>query len=327
MNIFDPYDTGHEPITPAVGENPATHFTAHFAGGDELRPFAPSAESHGVARAGYEHFDIAALPWDKLPRRNREHDGVRCVKGSESRWVVRVERPSRFGAPDDRLLYVKRYSIDSLARQVGNFFSGGKARREFELGWALHRCGLPTVEPLAYARPTRKKLVGTRVSETAPLYGYLLTLGEEPGESVREWLRRQPVECREPVLRDLAWLLAVMHERGFYHDDCGTGNMLIHETPSLAQSAQSESELLTRYVLIDIDHGQLSKHSVTRKLRATNVMQAIRSLVREVLPQTSERSQFLDRYLACSGLERERPDYCRLINRFAARRGYQNFIE
>lgn len=268
----------------------------------EFRPdnlWSGPAGWRGQAVDQCRSFDFFALPWDfpwkTLRRRNRiTPDGlIRCVKCSGGRYVLRVENPRAFGADLDRAVYAKCYSIDTCRQRVGNIFSGGKARREYRLGWALLERGFLTPIPLAWALAGPLKLL------TAPnAANFLLTLELENQGTLPFWAENGQADQTPGFYTALAGFIAAMHRAAFYHDDCLAKNFAIAPGADFATK-----NILSLFQIFDIDHGRIYTKELPFGPRAYNLYQMISSLRKSSICDRATRLTFLREYMAAAGLK------------------------
>lgn len=268
---------------------------------------------HGRAVAACRNFDFAALPWQTLRKRKRttEDGSIRCIKCSGGRHVFRIENPRAFGAELDRPLYAKCYSIDTWRQRVGNLFSGGKARREYRLGWTLIERGLLTPVPLAWALAGPLHLLGPE-----PSSNFLLSLELENQGTLSFWAEKGRADKTPAFYTCLAGFLAAMHGAGFYHDDCLSKNFAI--SPGADFTA---ADMLDLFQIFDIDHGRIYSRGVPLRARAYNLFQMIASLRHSGLPARERRIEFLRDYMAAAGIgAAQEQKIIRQIDRFAGRK-------
>lgn len=275
----------------------------------------PGWRGRAVGACG--NFDFFALPWElpwkTLRRRLRATpDGsIRCVKCSGGRNVLRIENPREFGADLDRPVYAKCYAIDTWRQRVGNIFSGGKARREYRLGWTLIGRGLLTPVPLAWALAGPRHLLGPE-----PSANYLLSLELENQGTLSFWAEKGRAAEIPNFYPCLARFLAAMHAAGFYHDDCLSKNFAI--SPGADFAAQ---DMLDLFQIFDIDHGRIYARGVPLRARAYNLYQLIASLRQSGLPDPERRLRFVRDYMAAAGIAPGgEKTLIRQIDRFAGRK-------
>ncbi|MCE5229979.1 lipopolysaccharide kinase InaA family protein [bacterium] len=249
---------------------------------------------HGRAVSACRRFDFFALPWQTLRKRKRmtEDGTIRCIKCSGGRHVLRIEQPRRFGADLDRPLYAKCYSIDTWRQRIGNLFSGGKARREYRLGWALIERGLSTPVPLAWALAGPARLLGAR-----PASNFLLSLELKNQGTLSFWAEKGPADRIPDFYAVLAKFMAAMHAAGFYHDDCLSKNFSISPDADF-----SSGDVLKMFQIFDIDHGRIYAGGVPLGPRVANLFQMIASLRDSGLPDRQRRHKFLRDYMAAAGI-------------------------
>jgi tRNA A-37 threonylcarbamoyl transferase component Bud32 len=242
------------------------------AGGlDELIAFDAT---RGGGIEDFARFPFERLPWTDLEEEGASRDGFLCVKASRSRRVYRFELGAVGRAPAERVVFAKRYLINTWRRRWANRTIGSKARREFELGRRAIERGIATPTPLAW-REDRDEA------------SYLLTELWPNRGSLAESIAREPAAAgRLPALA--AETLAAAHAAGFYHDDCSAHHLLLGEGDRLA--------------FIDLDNGKLSRRPVSDGRRRLNLFQCLRSMEWTTVP-TSARDAFLAEYLDRAGIE------------------------
>jgi hypothetical protein len=244
----------------------------------------------GRALRDYQNFPIHELPWANLRREGSAHENVQCVKSSNSRRVLRVLLPAASGE-HSRVVYVKRYRINTLRRRVGTRLLGNKAVREFELGHGLLRAGIATPLPLAWAEH-RTAVTAPPGDDTPPLppAAYLLTLEWPNNGSVADWLAAHPAE-RDRIVRPLADFLAFAHDRGFYHDDCAAQHILVADSARFDEAEAPTSA----FGFIDLDNGRLSSRPLASSARLSNLFQVLRSIPPQEFP-TELRIALIENY-------------------------------
>ncbi len=155
-------------------------------------------------------FGPAAPDWFAL----QEGPGVECIKRGHSRsiWCVQL---------GDRVVYAKRLHRRGL-RTVQDFFAGDPVQREWRALFEAQRRGIPVGEGLA---------VGAHKKPSPQ--SALLTRGALGMRTLSRALRNRPKPTRTnrrrrgAMVRALAELYAVGHQRGFAHRDSHLSNVLI----------------------------------------------------------------------------------------------------
>ncbi len=219
-------------------------------------------------------------------RHPRRLDPLRQVLGRRN--VLRIENPRDFG-PILTAGLRKCYAIDTWRQRVGNIFSGGKARREYRLGWALIGRGLLTrAAGLGAGGP--RHLLGPE-----PSANYLLSLELENQGTLSFWAEKGRAAEIPNFYPCLARFLAAMHAAGFYHDDCLSKNFAI--SPGADFAAQ---DMLDLFQIFDIDHGRIYARGVPLRARAYNLYQLIASLRQSGLPDPERRLRFVRDYMAAA---------------------------
>lgn len=274
----------------------------------------------GKAVPDFRQFSFTGLPWIELRSKGLHQGGIRCIKASRSRHVLRIENPAQFGAGVQTPVYAKRYLINTLRRRWGNLLSGGKAAREFHLGRRLIQIGLPTPEPLAYvmARPGRIFRPPAPLGYAAAA-SFLLTREKPHQGTLYDWAHSGRTAAHPLFYPLFAAFLAEMHRRGFYHDDCSGHNFCVAPGADLDRTPDLPEAILDRFIIFDIDHGHYYFGGVSPRLRAANLFQVIRSLRSLDMASIDARWLFLESYLEAAGLDplRYRSRFARWINRLA----------
>lgn len=133
------------------------------------------------------------------------------VKGAPHRTVYRVVA----GGLD---VHVKHYRADRRERWR-ELFRPSKARAEHDLGRAVARRGVPTLEVLGYGEGDGESFLITRT-----LPGAVSLLDHLGGEL--------PPRERQALARAVGRLLAAAHRAGACHHDLHPGNVLLNHTPT-----------------------------------------------------------------------------------------------
>lgn len=266
----------------------------------------------GYAVEGWRKFPFHLLPWLTLETKRGKQGNVSCFKGSDSRRVFRIDPapPGMDEAIDvSESVFAKRYLVNNLRRRMGRMFAGSRAEREFRLGQAMVKAGLPTPEPLDCAENVRASVVerfGKRVK--LPSASYLLTRAWANDGSIPYYIFKN-AEASEKLALILARFLSHLHDRGFYHDDCSSEHFLLAPNPDLAKilgatrNGWNYEAHDSPLAVIDIDNGSLESKPVEQARRMMNLFQVIRSSSRAFEPKV--RSAFVEEYLLRSGLGRE----------------------
>jgi len=167
----------------------------------------------------YKRFRGAEIPWTDRVELNETTENV--IKSTRSRKVVKLAA-GQYGTPLE--LYVKRYNFKTWYAPYLRMARRSRAREEFELGWALMDAGIRTPRPVWLAEKT-----GTP-SHFSLLATEAIPLAEN---ALERWYRLEDPEDRLDLVRAMGQYLYLLHERGFYHDDCKAGHMLVRlESPS-----------------------------------------------------------------------------------------------
>lgn len=200
----------------------------------------------------YKRFRGTEIPWEHPVDLDETTEEV--IKKTRSRKVVKLAA-GQYGTPLE--LYVKRYNFKTWYGPYLRMARQSRAREEFELGWALMDAGIRTPRPVWLAEevrtPSRYSLLAT---EAIPL----------AENALQRWHRLQDDQDRRDLVRAMGQYLYLMHERGFYHDDCKAAHMLIRlEAPSSPKE----------FFVIDL-LGCGLKGRLTRMQRAKNLYQVMR---------------------------------------------------
>lgn len=213
------------------------------------------------------------------------------VKTGPHRSVYRVDLPQ---GP----VYVKHYKVPSWREVLRQWFRRGKGRNEGKRAVSLARIGVPTITPIALGEERIHKflfenyLITPEIPGTLPLDTFLeQKLGEYPRE-MQGTLRRD-------LARKLAELTALLHDRGFLHQDFHPGNLLV--------GVDSEGSI--SLAMIDLDALRLRKQIGPR---ATVENLALLNHYFWLRCDRSDRHRFLAAYLQA------RYGHTRELRRFAA---------
>ena len=164
--------------------------------------------------------------------------------------LVRVPPPGPGFPP----MIVKRYRPDNLFKVLRALVRTSAAQTAFSRASHLERLDIPTAKPIAAG--SQRGLA--RVSES-----YFIAAEVTGAESLRDYYaRRAGQPALKPVIRNLARLIAQLHNAAIAHTDLHLGNFLVRNT------GNSAAEL----VLIDLD--------ALRGLRRLTERQAERDLNR-----------------------------------------------
>jgi hypothetical protein len=244
----------------------------------------------GRALSDYDRFAFHELPWKMLRVEDEERDGIRCIKSSNSRRVFRIALPSEPDKPV-RVVYAKRYRINTLRRGFAVRLLGSKAGHEFRLGHDLLDAGISTPLPLAWAEHflTSVCRLGEETARLPPA-SYLLTLEWPNAGSVADWLKLHP-QSQARLIPPLAAFLASSHRRGFYHDDCAADHVLVSDSARFEEDVDPS----TSFGFIDLDNGRLGVRPVSIRGRLSNLFQILRSLTPELLP-VQQRIALIEAY-------------------------------
>lgn len=200
----------------------------------------------------YKRFRGDEMPWDRAGELNETTDLI--VKSSRSRKVVKLAA-GQYGTPLD--LFVKRYNFKTWYGPYLRMARPSRAREEFELGWALMDAGIRTPRPVWLAEelgtPSRFSILAT---EAIPLAENIL----------QRWVRLTEESDRMDLARAVGQFLFLLHERGFYHDDCKAAHFLV-----LPESPSTPKE----FFVIDLLGCRLQGR-LTQMQRAKNLFQVMR---------------------------------------------------
>ena len=218
---------------------------------------------HALRAAGYQirclgpfkRFRGLDIPWDDpvaLPLWTE-----RVAKSSRSRKVVKLAA-GHFGTPIE--LYVKRYNFKTWYGPYLRAARKSRAREEFELGWKLMDAGIRTPRPVWLAED----------ASALPHYSLLATEAiPESENAIERWWRLEHEEERRELLLALGRFLLLLHERGFYHDDCKAGHILV-----LPRAPSNAGE----FFIIDLLGCRMLK-ALSKYRRAKNLYQILRSFL------------------------------------------------
>ena len=273
-------------------------------GGPQERP-SQTAEWHTGEHQGYriqclrpyQRFRGTEMPWDKLADLLRMTEEV--TKSSRSRKVVKLAA-GHFGTPLE--LFVKRYNFKTWYGPYLRMTRRSRAREEFELGWVLKDAGIRTPTPVWVAEQMG----------TPSRYSMLATEAIPAAENIWErWMRLDEEECRLDLMRAVGHFLLLLHERGFYHDDCKSGHVLVR--------LDSPSDPREFFVIDLLGCGLLGR--LSRLRRAKNLYQ----MLHQFLPRHQDlgfrehhREEFLEAY---GGSKAEGARWSRWVDRVGGLKG------
>ena len=119
---------------------------------------------------------------------------------------------------------VKHYKCRGLRDVAKAALAGSKARYEWTMAWRFIDIGIPTARPVAY---------GERRHRGIPVESWLITEEIPDCVTLRDLCSREPHapllsrEQRRSLVRQLADILARLHNHGIYHSDLHSGNFLV----------------------------------------------------------------------------------------------------
>ena len=132
--------------------------------------------------------------------------------------IIRVMRANLFG----RDTLIKRYSMPRWIDRLKYRFRASRARRAWAAARTLLGLGIPTPEPLGFLE-VYEGSIATR--------SYIFTEFMADAVSTYKWIKtnyhRRPVEWRVQFRRDLLASLLSLYDRGIYHADTKTPNLLM----------------------------------------------------------------------------------------------------
>jgi hypothetical protein len=253
----------------------------------------------GRCLAGYESFDLSAIPWDRLG--SQSHDGIDLAKRSRTRRVVRMEFAPDGEAP--RGVYAKRVQVLDNRKRIGALLIPSKARHEWNAGYRLIEMGVATARPVVFAEEWRGPWLAASFLVTEELVG---------ARSLREELARvDDRRGRRNLLAEFGCWLWSVHRRGFYHDDCSAEHVYVRtekdaekETPAEKESSGRKTAAVSEaFLFIDLDNCRFHRRAVPWWRRVKNLFQVLRSIPTELASRT-DRLHFVLSYLEASGERR-----------------------
>jgi serine/threonine protein kinase len=143
------------------------------------------------------------------------------VKQGPHRTVYRVHLP-------DLAFYLKHFRLHDVQTRLRQLLRPAQARLEYEQALAVAGRGIPTIVPLAFG----ESAAGSRWGDS-----YLLTSSLEDGESLSTFFEfrlptyepNQQTRLRQRLARELATVLARLHDAGIVHHDLHPGNLLVRQ--------------------------------------------------------------------------------------------------
>lgn len=172
------------------------------------------------------------------------------IKSAPGRDIHRLELA---GGP----AYLKRFWPKNAWHALRHRLGLRRAEAEFMLAQEFARLDIPTVRPMAVGvegkRPLRSYFLSEAVPRSRPVYEFV-------EENFRRGILDIPTRVRRQAIRDLAEIIARLHQAGMEHRDLHERNILV----------QSLGRGKSRFVLLDLQdvrkHRWLSWRSARRDL-------------------------------------------------------------
>lgn len=177
--------------------------------------------------------------------------------------------------------FVKRYELDGWWAVLRSAIGSHKSSRAWKHALALLPRGVPIPAPVAYLRRFAGPLLRPHCEHVLVMRD--VAASASLAERLAAW-RREPLERRRALLRELAIFLAGLHREGVYHGDLTARNLLVREPPP-------------RILLVDLDAVR-SVGWIPRRRRLKNLDELGRNVLDLGLVSTADRARFLRDYLA-----------------------------
>lgn len=144
--------------------------------------------------------------------------GGKILKQLPSRMIIKIEIPSGDGK---KTFFLKRHTgrlhITEILRTISSGFSLSWGRKEWEVIQAFHKCGIPTITPVAAG----EKISGLKQES------FLMTEELQGFQSLEIFLKSSMVSPfsmeriieKRGLIQELAEIARKMHQAGFNHRD------------------------------------------------------------------------------------------------------------
>lgn len=213
----------------------------------------------GKCISPYCNLDIRRIPWDRIKRENIA--GFELVKSSHTRRVIKMTFTPE-GALEPVNLYAKRMRIRRGRQRIGSLFARSKGRREWRMGHRIRAVGIDTPLPVLYAE--ERKGLWLRASYV------VLTAAEGKCSALALLNKIESAGVRAKILKTSAQFMALVHQKGIYHDDFSSEHIFLPEEGNAYTPEQG--------TLIDLDNSTLSHTPPGMWKRSKNLFQFLRSV-------------------------------------------------
>ncbi len=202
--------------------------------------------------------------------------------------VLKAGRTTTIGCWDG--LVLKRFNLVKAANIVKDLFRGSRAERSYRLAYHLELLGIPTARPVAFA---------DRRKAGFPVSSFFVAKEITGARTLASLLDAdQPIGLS--VVRNLADLVAGLHNEGFSHRDLKATNLL--------------SGPEGRSYLLDLD-GLKFVDRMPERTAARNLMRLARAVAGARAVGHAQRLAFLRRYYLVRGLRRIPPSHRSVFRR------------
>jgi len=227
--------------------------------------------------------DVLVPEGNCLPLEMWDEQGwLDVVKTGRHRTVYRLRRPDTEGGGE---WYLKRYRAADWKARLRRCLRGATACRESRAMCAVEQLGIATADVVAVLGPRCRGI--DRDS-------WLVTAGVPGAVPLDEWLADHESDVagadRRSIVRQVAEMMARMHDGGLWHGDLHAGNFLVQPSDVDHPGAR------WRLVLIDMYPVSRRRATVARRLKALAALAAAFGPAVTL----SERWIFLDQYLSAS---------------------------
>lgn len=221
--------------------------------------------------------------------------GTRILKSSRTSLVAEIVLPVGDPPVETKLIY-KRFHARSWYEPWLSLVRPSRGWRAWRGAQHLASRALPTPRNLLYLCEMRRPL--GPLSLPLPFQSYLLTLKEEPSITLADYLNEvlpgleasKRRACVRRMLRAIARLIHVLHDRSISHRDLKAANILILGDP------EAELPVLSLIDLVGVVH----QHPIPTDRRVQNLTRVLLSLLNTPGVTRTDMLRFLLDYLPSS---------------------------
>ena len=217
---------------------------------------------------------------------------TRILKSSRTSLVAEITLPVGIPPQETKVIY-KRFHVRSWYEPWLCLVRPSRGWRAWRGAQHLASRALPTPRNLAYLCQTRRPL--GPLSAALPYQSYLVTVKEDPSITMADYLNEilpslDPASRRAGIrrmLRAIARLMRVLHDRSISHRDLKAANILILGDPEAEHPALSVIDLV----------GVVHQHPISTGRRVQNLTRVLLSLLNTPGVTRTDMLRFLFDYL------------------------------